>query len=124
MAIDKGHRVATIAPNANQENTPPTRDPPPHMPPMATFGLFQCVGMSFAMISEMKEKELPPMMEEGWVEESPRELEVERNWEMEVVEEEKMREEFAEWGKEMKEEGYEEEEESDIVWGHLRTWRG
>ena len=39
------------------------------------------------------------------MEESPRELEVERNWEKEVVEEEKMREEFAEWGKSMKEGG-------------------
>ena len=87
--------VVLLPPNVNQANTPPTRDPPPHMPPMATSGLFQCVGMSFATISEMKEKELPPMMEEGWVEESPRELEVERNWEKEVVEEEKMREEFA-----------------------------
>ena len=115
MAIDEGHRVTTITPNANQANTPPTGDPPPHMPPTATSGLFQCVGMSFATISEMKEEELPPMMEEGWVEENPRELEVERNLEKEVVDEEKMREEFVEWGKEMKEEGYEEEEESDII---------
>ena len=85
MVIDERHHVTTIMPNASQANTPPTRDLPPHMPPMATSGLFQYVGMSFAMILEMKEEELPPMMEEGWVEKSPREWEVERDWEKEVV---------------------------------------
>jgi len=117
MAIDKGRWGTTTTANTSQANSPPTRDPPPHMPPMATSGLFQCVGMMFATILEMKEEEVPPTMQEGWVEENPSELEVEKDWEKEVIEEEKMREELAELAEEMEREEKYEEEESDIIWG-------